>query len=356
MLGCNHHAGCCLDRPRRLVLNGRLFSPQLLTVFTMQATNINMPGDKNGGARSPRVSVVLIFFNGEAYLVEAIESVISQTFDDWEFLLVDDGSSDASPTIAIDYANRYPGKIVYLEHPGHLNRGAPAARNLGIAHARSEYIAFIDADDVWLPSKLMDQVAILDAHREVGMVCGAVLYWSSWSGGQDRIVPSGHRADCVVAPPESTLQIYPLGRAAGPCPSDIMLRADVVRDIGGFVEQFIGEKMLFEDQAFFSKLFLRSPIYIASKIWLKYRQHEKSCVATLTKAGIYHEVRQYFFNWFEKYLTTVPELDSKVSAALKVALRPYRHPNIDFLLTLPFRGRRYCIRVRDTVARTWGAV
>jgi glycosyltransferase involved in cell wall biosynthesis len=125
--------------------------------------------------------VITIFLDGEAFLAEAIESVIAQSFKDWELLLVDDGSGRAAATIAKAYAARYPGKIRYLEHPGHINRGMSATRNLGIKHARGEFIAFIDADDFWLPSKLADQVALLDAHPDVGMVCGSAIYWNSWS-------------------------------------------------------------------------------------------------------------------------------------------------------------------------------
>ncbi|HEX8089705.1 MAG TPA: glycosyltransferase family 2 protein, partial [Blastocatellia bacterium] len=95
------------------------------------------------------VSVIIIFLNAEEFIAEAIESVFDQTYSDWELLLVDDGSTDASAEIALRYAAGYRGRVRYLEHEGHQNRGMSASRNLGIASARGEFVAFLDADDVW---------------------------------------------------------------------------------------------------------------------------------------------------------------------------------------------------------------
>src|SRR5829696_811917 len=98
----------------------------------------------------PLVSSVMIFFNAERFIREAIESVFAQTYDNWELLLVDDGSTDDSTQIALHYAEQYPERVRYLEHPGHQNRGMSASRNLGVSQAKGEYIALLDADDVWL--------------------------------------------------------------------------------------------------------------------------------------------------------------------------------------------------------------
>src|SRR5678815_1955714 len=130
----------------------------------------------------PLVSVVAIFLNAEQFIQEAIESVFAQTYDNWELLLVDDGSSDASTAVARRYAEQYPERVCYLEHPGRQNRGASASRNLGIRHAEGEYIALLDVDDVWLPHKLEQQVAIMESQPEAAMVYGLSEYWYSWTG------------------------------------------------------------------------------------------------------------------------------------------------------------------------------
>lgn len=179
----------------------------------------------------PRVTVICIFLDEERFLGEAVDSVLAQDFADWELLLVDDGSSDGSSALARDYASRDPGRVRYLEHPGHENRGMSATRNLGFAHARGEFVAFMDADDRWRPARLREQVAILDAHPEVGMVCGTANYWQSWAGGEDRLVPTGHLVDAASMPPDTSLRLYPLGKADAPC--DLLIRRELVERVGG---------------------------------------------------------------------------------------------------------------------------
>jgi glycosyltransferase involved in cell wall biosynthesis len=277
-------------------------------------------------------------FNGESFVDDAIASVLRQTMDDVELLLCDDGSTDGSPGIAEAWVSRHPEKVRYLEHSGHVNRGLSATRNLGLRSARGEFIAFIDADDVWRPSKLADQLHILLAHPELGMVCGAVRYWRSWAGGEDRVVLTGHAHNRVVRPPETSLALYPLGSAAAPCPSDLLLRRDAVEAIGGFEERFVAERQLYEDQAFLAKLYLVRPVYFSDTIWLDYRRHADSIVAWVTREGLYHEVRRDFLIWFEDYLRRHPERSSPdVEAALSRALRPYRRPLSHALLSSPGR-------------------
>ena len=89
---------------------------------------------------APQVSIVVSFYNAQRFLGDTIESVCTQTFQDWELLLVDDGSWDESTAIAREYAQRYPTKVRYIEHPNHQNRGASPSRNvftIGMAPPRN---------------------------------------------------------------------------------------------------------------------------------------------------------------------------------------------------------------------------
>lgn len=295
----------------------------------------------------PRVSVIMPIFNAEAFLDEAIHSVMAQSEDNLLLLLCDDGSTDRSVLIAQEWASRHPNKIVRLQHPGHANRGAAPTRNLGLTAARGEFVAFIDADDVWHPNKLGEQIAIMDAHPELGMVCGTVRYWGSWTGGEDVLVPTGHVRNQVIRPPETSVRMYPLGSGAAPCPSDILMRRDAVEAIGGFEDEFTGARQLYEDQAFLSKLYLARPVYFSDCVWLDYRQHADSCVAWVTRDGRYDEVRQYFLSWFEDYLRQLPKPPPRaVRAALARARRPYQRPRIHALLTF----------LRRLGAKGWAAV
>ena len=270
----------------------------------------------------------MIFFNSERFIKEAMDSVLAQTFTDFELLLVDDGSTDSSSAIARNYVDRYPTSLRYLEHEGHANHGMSAARNLGLRNAVGEFVALIDSDDVWSPNKLAEQLRIMELHPGLGMVCGTVRYWESWAGGEDRVVPSGHIQDRSIPPPEAMLSVYPLGTGAAPCPSDLLLRRDLIISLGGFEEQFSGPRQLFEDQAFLAKLYLVAPVYFSGDIWLNYRLHADSCVASVSRSGQEQEVRRFFFQWLANYLSRQPEVHSRVRRALGRILWRYRHPHI----------------------------
>jgi glycosyltransferase involved in cell wall biosynthesis len=113
----------------------------------------------------PKVSVVIPAYNTASYLPEAIESVLQQTYQDFEILIVDDGSTDNTAEIALSYAPRV--KLIKKE-----NGGPAAARNTGMQHATGEFIAFLDSDDSWVPDKLAEQVALLDTNPAIGLVYG----------------------------------------------------------------------------------------------------------------------------------------------------------------------------------------
>lgn len=250
----------------------------------------------------PRISVLMIFYNAADFMVEAIESVLAQDFRGFELILVDDGSTDPSTGIARRYSDGDPDRIRYFEHPGHANRGMSASRNLGMERARGEFIAFIDADDRWKPEKLAGQLAIFDRFPQVDAVAGTVNYWRSWDGGEDRFVPTGHVQDRPVPPPQAALSLYPLGSAAAPCPSDLMIRRTAALAVGGFEESFTGPLQMYEDQAFLAKIYVSSTVYFAGRHWLDYRIHGNSCVARVSRDGGYGAVRKHFLDWFSDYL------------------------------------------------------
>jgi glycosyltransferase involved in cell wall biosynthesis len=151
------------------------------------------------------VSVIIIFYNEENYIGAAIKSVLNQTYDNWELLLVDDGSHDESSSIAMGYARDDPDHIAYHHHSRRENRGMSASRNLGLREAKGGFIAFLDADDVWESDKLKQQMAVFAAHSEVDVICGATLYWYSWTGrladvDRDYILPIGAPQDQTAHP------------------------------------------------------------------------------------------------------------------------------------------------------------
>lgn len=261
---------------------------------------------------APIVSAIIIFLNEERFLPQAIESVLGQSYADWELLLVDDGSTDSSTTIARDYAARHPERIRYLEHRGHTNRGMSAARNLGLDHACGRYVGFLDADDVWLPDKLREQVAVLDAHPQVAMVYGRTLIWHSWRGAEaaarDEFCDLGVKPDMVIEPPRLLVKLIE-NRVQTPTTCNALLRREVFAQVGRFEEAFRG---MFEDQVFFMKLSLVAAVFVSSRCWARYRQREDSSSAQAQAAGQVRAARQRLLAWLEAYLreqgTTAPEV------------------------------------------------
>jgi len=275
----------------------------------------------------PLVSVVTIFLNAERFLEEAIKSVLGQTYPRWELLLVDDGSTDGSSAMARRHAERDPDHVRYLEHPGHRNLGMSASRDLGLQHARGTYLALMDSDDVWLPEKLERQVAILEAHPQVALLYGAPLYWFGWTGRpedreRDYVIDLKLPTDRVYDPP-SLLLPFLRREAPTPCPSDVLLRRETAVRVGGFEAHFTGIHMVYEDQAFLSKLLLHAPAFASSETWIHYRQHPESCYAVSKATGGREVARGYFLTWFRQYLQALRLANGPVWETVLAELIPF---------------------------------
>ncbi len=104
-----------------------------------------------------KVSIIIPTYNREEYLPTAIDSILNQTYNNYEIIVIDDGSTDSTKEIITDYCSKYPGKIISLFQQ---NSGPTIARNKGIKTATGHLIAFLDSDDLYEPTKLEDQVAI----------------------------------------------------------------------------------------------------------------------------------------------------------------------------------------------------
>lgn len=262
---------------------------------------------KSSSGAKPRVTCAIVFLNEERFLGEAIDSVLEQSFTDWELLLVDDGSSDASARIARELAERQPDRVRYLCHEGRANRGKSASRNLALNQARGELLAYLDGDDVWLGDKLERQVAIFDRYEQAQMVCGATDYWHSWEegGGEDRLRWTGEvdRKPALevghVYPPLSLLRhFYPLGPGLTPSQSGYMIRRRFAFELDGFEDRF---QSLFEDLLFITKTIVHGSIIVSNDCFDRYRQHPNSSSNRASRAEWLAAKRRYL-EWLRNYL------------------------------------------------------
>jgi glycosyltransferase involved in cell wall biosynthesis len=270
----------------------------------------------------------MIFWNAERFIQEAVESVLAQSSTDWELILMDDGSTDAGTQIAQHYAARFPDRIYYVEHEGHSNRGMSASRNAGIRRTSGRYVAFLDADDAWLPNKLERQVAILNAFPAAAMVYGASRYWHSWTGAEEDIgkdhVPDLGVAPGLYSPPSLLTRLYPFGPETTPPPSDFMVRREVIDAVGGFEESFRGIHQLYDDQAFLVKMYRKAGIYVSDEVWDNYRIHPDSCDANSTRGGHYDSIRGFFLNWYSDHLKKEGVQDQAIWRMLGQAIHAAR--------------------------------
>ena len=209
----------------------------------------------------PQVSVVMPVYNGEKYLAEAIESILAQTFTDFEFIIVDDGSTDGSAGIARDYARR-DGRLHLLQHDGNL--GGPFARNSGIAAANGTFIATMDCDDVSLPQRLERQVAYLEANPGIGLL-----------GSRARIMGAAMEPLGVTDQPvEHALIALNIFIGGFFTHSTTTFRRRYLEAVGGYNPKWRNA----EDLELYSRLLAETDIRIANlpETLLLYRVHEDS--------------------------------------------------------------------------------
>jgi len=172
----------------------------------------------------PRVSVIIPVYNGAATIAQALDSAIAQSFTDREITVVNDGSNDETARIL----EKYGGRIATITQP---NRGLSAARNAGIRASSGTYVAFLDADDIWMPRMLEKTVATLDSHPESALVFTDLAIVDS-SGCPLQTTLAGAIAQGSPTLEQMLKQLYPI------MPSAVLMRREILEQIGGFSEEF----------------------------------------------------------------------------------------------------------------------
>ena len=250
------------------------------------------------------VSVIIPFLNGSHWLIESLESVLNQTYINWEIIVIDDGSEEKHSLIARHFCRQHLDKIIYTEHDGHVNKGVTISRNEAAKLAKGKYLAFLDADDIWLPQKLTNQLTRFKKHPEVQAVCEPCIHWYSWQDetAENYLEPVGAPYEKVYAPHELNKLLYPLCFASPPPPSGILITQEAFKRIGGFEPAFSGIYELYEDQAFLSKLYLNEIVLVSGDADFMYRKRADSMSSAATNMERYQTVRRFYFNWLENYM------------------------------------------------------
>lgn len=204
------------------------------------------------------ISIIMPVYNGERFLREAIKSILSQTYEDFEFIIINDGSTDKTLEIIDEYKDK-DGRIIVISRE---NRGLVASLNEGIALARGEYIARMDADDICSADRLNEQIAFFEAHPECVLV-------GSWA---ETIDENGNVIGSLTYPPLKTTDIREYALIHNPFihPS-VMFRKDCVLVIGNYHASFKHN----EDYELWTRIVYKYPCMNIPKKLIQYRLHSK---------------------------------------------------------------------------------
>lgn len=216
----------------------------------------------------PLVSIVMPTYNRAALIVEAIASVIAQTYRNWELLIADDGSTD-------DTADRVRGfqdsRIVLLMQP--RIGSAAAMRNRALAHAKGSLVAFLDSDDLWKPSKLQMQVRQLQARPEIGLLYSRAEVFNA--GGVIEVMPRDS-----AAPQGQVFWRLSLGNFVPS--STVIVRASVLRETGLQCER----AGISEDYEHWLRVARRFEFGFAPEVTAAYRKHDGNISANLVREAV----------------------------------------------------------------------
>ncbi len=252
---------------------------------------------------TPLVSVIVPFFNREFFLADSIKSVIAQTYENWELLLVNDGSTDKSNEIVENYKQKYPSKIHLFSHLKNQNKGASASRNLGVARAKGEYLTFLDSDDVYYPYTLEKELAAFENNPQADVVCGTAKCWFSWSKESEKwekdfTIDLVLETEKLYQPPDLFVHNMLSGgrKAHTNC---VIMKSSFAKKIGVFEENY---KYSWEDQVSWAKITLSGKIYVLDAVLAKYRLHPASTCAVEMQNGQDVFSVTFFLEWLETYL------------------------------------------------------
>ena len=210
----------------------------------------------------PKVTVLMPAYNGEKYLREAVDSILNQTFTEFEFLIIDDGSTDKTWQILQEYAGM-DQRIVLVQNDNNL--GLAKSLNKGLGMAKGEYIARMDADDISLPERLAFQVAFLDENPNIGLVGSSVQLIST----------DGFLGSVWRYPTIHSFILWSLFFHTPIAHSTVIFRSTVIKRVGGYDYTLIAN----QDRDLWQRLSSVTCFANLPDVYLLYREHNPNSVS-----------------------------------------------------------------------------
>lgn len=207
----------------------------------------------------PTVTCVMPAYNAEKYITEAIESILNQTYKDFEFIIIDDGSSDNTPNIIEKYANT-DERIVYLANEE--NKGVSYTRNRGLAAAKGKYIAVMDADDIAHKERFQKQVEYMEQNEDIGVLGAAYFSFAeNKDDGKDIIMPAE----------DKEIKLYALHSSPIANPTAMIRKSVIDENNFRYDEEYDGA----EDYEFWQRMTKITKFHNLSEVLMRCRQAEK---------------------------------------------------------------------------------
>lgn len=211
----------------------------------------------------PKISVVMPVYNGEKYLRESIDSILDQTLDDFEFIIIDDGSTDSTESIIKSYQD---SRIRYIKNE--INLGVARTLNRGLDAAKGEYIARMDADDIAVPDRFEKQVAFMDKHKNIAICSGIMEYFGEIE-----------MPECYTVFGVENMRINMLFDSCLYHPAVMMRRSIIETEHYRYDNAF--DKV--EDYELWTRLMLKHDIDNIPSLLLRYRIHKNQVTKNYTK-------------------------------------------------------------------------
>ena len=229
------------------------------------------------------VSIVVAAYNAEKTIAETVQSLIDQTYPDKEIIITNDGSEDNTPQILDDFAARFPGLVQAIHQ---TNQGQSIARNAALARAKGDFIAFMDADDIWAPNKIERQVEFLTRNPEYGLVYTEGRYIDAAGNKMERF-------DCSTDFTGNCFEtLYVKNNIVG---TSVMTRRAILDEVGTFVP----ELRACENWELWTRISHKYPITFIDEELSFYRRHGSNMTSNIDKMrenrlkAVEHNHRQY---------------------------------------------------------------
>lgn len=285
-----------------------------MTAASALIRTVAAPALRAATVSSPQVSVVIPFLDSARFLPGAVESVLRQTFRDWELLLVDGGSRDASARVAADLARVHPGRVRSLRRRGPGVLGITQSRTLGARAARAPLVALLDSDDAWDERFLQ---ARLDAYRRAfgrrpGVVYGPTLFL--WETPRARVALQAVPRPGLHEPPGLFAEFLAAGNVRTPATTSSLVHRSIL--LGAPKVSPAEGRRILEDMTLWFHAALRFPILVDPRPLCWYRQHDASNSARLKARGRLPAERRALRRWLRRHVLASGRPDRRELAAL----------------------------------------